>query len=54
MAPVALLRPIIRTNLIIYLSLLRPFPTCPIKSGQVATKFSISRQSEAKQMSRDP
>lgn len=23
--------------------LLRPFPTCPIKSGQVATKFSISR-----------
>lgn len=41
-APVALLRPIIRTNLIIYLSLLRPFPTCSIKSGQVATKFSIS------------
>lgn len=52
--PVALLRPIIRTNLIICLSLLRPFPTCSIKSGQVATKFSISRQSEARQMSRDP
>jgi len=54
-----LLRPIIRTNLIICLSS-SPRPPCrpprsrPIKSGQVATKSSIFAQSGAGQMSRAP
>lgn len=47
-----LLRPIIRTNLIISASTFRPFSRFPIKSGQVATKFSILH-SEAGQMSHD-
>lgn len=59
MAPVALLRPIIRTNLIIYLSLSLSLPPSfshlPHKKRTGCySKFSISRQSEAKQMSRDP